>query len=93
MIARTKSSAAAHQAAAPGSMGYMLSKQGHLNDAAGHWHPHLMLYEPHTDLAEWGANLPGSPVLGQAGGPNEATVFFVPVGKWSDGTSASMDAP
>jgi len=92
MISRTRSSAVAHQAAAPGSMAYMLSKQGHLNDAAGHWHPHLMFFEPHTGLSDWGANTPGSPVLGQEGGANETTVFFVPVGKWSDGTSASMDA-
>jgi len=92
MLGRSKSSANAHRAPAPGSMAYMLSKQGHLNDAAGHWHPHLMFYQPHTDLSDWGANLPGSPVLGQEGGPNEATVFFVPVSKWSDGTAASMDA-
>lgn len=92
MIARTKSSATAHQIAAPGSMGYMLSKQGHLNDAAGHWHPHLMFFQPHADLSDWGANLPDSPVLGHEAGANETAVFFVPLGKWSDGTSASMDA-
>jgi len=91
MLARTKSSAVAHQAPASGSMGYMLSKQGHLSDVAGHWHPHLMFFQPHTTLSAWGANLPGSPVLGQEGGSNEATILFVPVSKWSDGTSASMD--
>jgi hypothetical protein len=91
MIARTRSSARAHQAPAPGSMAYMMSKQGHLSDAVGHWHPHLMFFQPHTDLSDWGADLPGSPVSGQEGGPNEATVFFVPLGKWSDGTSVSMD--
>ncbi len=91
MIARTQSSTSANQAPAPGSMGYMMSKQGHLNDAAGHWHPHLMLYQPHTALSAWGAGLPGSPVLGQEGAPNETTVFFVVLGRWSDGTTASMD--
>jgi hypothetical protein len=91
MMARTKSSAAAHQAPAPGSMGYMLSKQGYLSDTDGHWHPHLMFFQPHTALSAWGANLPGSPVMGQEGGPDELTVLFVPVGKWSDGTTASMD--
>jgi hypothetical protein len=91
MIARTKSSAAAHQAPAPGSMGYMMSKQGYLSDTDGHWHPHLMFFQPHTALSAWGANLPGSPVLGGEGSPDELTVFFVPVGKWSDGTTASMD--
>jgi len=91
MIARSKSSASAHQAPAPGSMGYMMSKQGHLNDAAGHWHPHLMFYQPHTPVSDWGANLAGSPVLGQEGGPNETTVYFVPLGRWSDGTPVSKD--
>jgi hypothetical protein len=91
MIARTKASAAAHQAPAPGSMGYMMSKQGHLSDTDGHWHPHLMFFQPHAALSAWGANLPGSPVMGQEGGPDELTVLYVPLGKWSDGTTASMD--
>jgi hypothetical protein len=87
MLVRTKSSAAANQAPAPGSMGYMMSKQQHLSD--GHWHPHLMFFQPHTVVSAWGANLTGSPVLGSEGDRDEATVFVVPVGKWSDGTSAS----
>ena len=90
MLARTNSSAVAHQAPAQGSIGYMLSKQQRLGDA-GHWHPHLMFFQPHTVGAAWGADLPGSPVFASAGSPNEATIFFVPVGKWSDGTSASTD--
>ena len=91
MIARTNSSGSAHQAPAPGAMAYMMSKQGHLSDSVGHWHPHLMFFQPHIAMSDWGANLPGSPVLGQEGGPKEATVFFVPLGQWSDGTSISMD--
>jgi hypothetical protein len=91
MTERTKSSVSAHQAVAPDSMAYMMSKEGHLNDAAGHWHPHLMFFQAHTALADWGANLPGSPVLGQDGGPDETTVFYVPLRKWSDGTLVSMD--
>jgi hypothetical protein len=91
MIVRTKSSAAAHQAPVPGSMGYMLSKQGYLSDTDGHWHPHLMFFQQHNALSAWGANLPGSPLLGQEGAPNEATVLYIPVGKWSDGTTASME--
>jgi hypothetical protein len=91
MLTRTKSSAAARQAPAPGAMGYMMSKQGHLSDVDGHWHPHLMFFQPHTALSAFGANLPGSPLLGQEGGAGEATVLFVPVSKWSDGTSASME--
>jgi hypothetical protein len=91
MLARTKSSAAAHQAPAPGAMGYMMSKQGHLSDVEGHWHPHLMFFLSHTALSAWGANLPGSPVMGQESGPDEGTVLFVLVGNWSDGTPASMN--
>jgi hypothetical protein len=91
MLDRAKSSSAAHQVPAPGSMGYMMSKQQHMSDAAGHWHPHLMFFQPHTAVAAWGANLPGSPVLGAESNPDEVTIFVVPVGKWSDGTSASMD--
>lgn len=88
MIARAKSSAAAHQTPAPGSIGYMMSKQQHLTDPAGHWHPHLMFFQPHTEESAWGANLAGSPVMVSEGEPDELTVFVVPVGQWSDGTSA-----
>ncbi|MGB6309223.1 MAG: hypothetical protein WBF89_15665 [Steroidobacteraceae bacterium] len=91
MIARSKSSATAHQAPAQGAMGYMMSKQQYVSDSDTHWHPHLMFFQPHTDAAAWGADLPGSPVFGSEGGADEATVFVVPVGKWSDGTSVSMD--
>src|SRR6202044_2783195 len=42
-----------------GAMCYMMSKQGYLNDEAGHWHPHLMFFLPPTDPATWGADLPG----------------------------------
>jgi hypothetical protein len=91
MLARTKTSAAAHQTPASGSMGYMMSKQQQLSDSDGHWHPHLMFFQPHTATSAWGANLPGSPVMGAETNPDEPTIFFVPVDKWSDGTSASMD--
>ena len=88
MIARSKASVAAKRAPAPGAMGYMMSKQGYLSHDAGHWHPHLMFFQRHADLAAWGANLTDSPVLGVAGGPDEPTILFVPLAKWSDGTSA-----
>ncbi len=48
----------------PGAMCYMMSKQGYGGDSAPHWPPHLMFFFPDTDPAIWGANLPGSPVLG-----------------------------
>lgn len=75
----------------PGAMCYMMSKDGYLNDAAGHWHPHLMFFVPETDAATWGANLPNSPVLASNDDLDRLTVFMVPVGKWSDGTRDSAD--
>jgi hypothetical protein len=73
----------------PGAMSYMMSKDGYLNDEVGHWHPHLMFHIPKTDAASWGANLPGSPVqLDMTRRAEPETIFMVPVGNWSDGTSA-----
>jgi hypothetical protein len=74
----------------PGSMCYMLSRQGHLNDHDGHWRPHLMFFLPPTEPASWGANMKGSPVFAAPGDPEPVTTFFVPVPKWSDGTVEEM---
>jgi hypothetical protein len=74
-----------------GAMSYMLSKGGYLGDGVGHWHPHLMFHIANASAASWGANLPGSPVLLNDAfpqGPEPETIFFVPVGHWSDGTPA-----
>jgi hypothetical protein len=74
-----------------GAMSYMMAKNGYLGDSAGHWHPHLMFHIPKTDAATWGANLPGSPVVCNEGFtdvPEPEIIFLVPVGKWSDGSSA-----
>ena len=76
----------------PGAMCYMMSRQGYLNDSAGHWLPHLMFYIPLTDPKVWGADLPGSPVLLNPqfqGAPGPITEFMIPVGHWSDGTTAT----
>jgi hypothetical protein len=74
---------------APGAMSFMMSKDGYLGDAAGHWHSHLMFYVPTAAAATWGANLPGSPVfLDDRGVPEPDTMFLVPVPHWSDGTAA-----
>lgn len=73
----------------PGAMCYMMSKQGYLNDGAGHWRPHLMLYTPLD--ADWGADLPGSPVMLNPqfhGAPEPINVFMIPTRTWSDGTPA-----
>jgi hypothetical protein len=76
----------------PGAMCYMMSRQGYLNDSAGHWLPHLMFYIPLTDPKVWGADLPGSPVMLNPqfqGAPEPITEFMIPVGHWSDGTAAT----
>jgi hypothetical protein len=77
----------------PGAMSYMMSKGGYLGDTVGHWHPHLMFHIPKTDAASWGANLPSSPVeldTEHREVPEPETIFLVPVGNWSDGTSAAV---
>lgn len=89
MLERIKSAVANKELPTPepGAMSYMLSKEGYLNDRAGHWVPHLMFHIPKTDGATWGANLDGSPVLLNPHElPEPETIFFVPVDKWSDGT-------
>ena len=75
----------------PGAMCYMMSKQGRLNDRAGHWVPHLMFYVAVTDNMTWGADMAGSPILTNPhfnGDPEPVTEFMVPVSEWSDGTPA-----
>jgi hypothetical protein len=73
-----------------GSMCYMMSKQGYLNDKAGHWHPHLMFFLPPTEAATWGANFKDAPVFAAPADVEPVTTFFVPVPNWSDGTMAEM---
>jgi hypothetical protein len=94
MLERTKSAIAAHtyRMPAPGAMCFMMSKQGYLNDASGHWHPHVMVILAHTDDATWGAGLDDSPVFAQQGHSEPITTFIIPVPAWSDGTPAAMDA-
>ncbi len=94
MVKRTQTAIASGQIPAPeiGAMCYMMSKDGYLGDAAGgHWHPHLMFFLPRSagNPPDWGANLPGSPVLGGDPGLDPAAIYFVPVAKWSDGTAGS----
>ena len=71
----------------PGAMCYMLSKQGYLSDRDGHWHPHLMFFVSQADPAAWGADLPGSPIIGFNDTWERLTTFLVPVRQWSDGTA------
>jgi hypothetical protein len=77
----------------PGAMSYMMSKGAYLGDGVGPWHPHLMFHIPKTDAASWGANLASSPVeldTDHHEVPEPETIFMVPVGNWSDGTSAAV---
>jgi hypothetical protein len=92
MIDRTKAAIAAKQIKAPeaGAMAYMLSKDGYLGDSAGGpWYPHVMFWVPAVAGAEWGADVPGSPVFSAPSDLLPLTLFFVPVRKWSDGTLAT----
>src|SRR5262245_11287440 len=70
----------------PGTMCYMMSKQGYGGDSIEHWPPHLMFYFSQTDPAIWGANLPGSPILASNDTSEHLTAFVVAVQRWSDGT-------
>ena len=69
-----------------GAMAYMTSKQQYLSDEAKQWHPHLMFFVPGDAAKSWGANLPNSPVMAANDPEEEATIFLVWVGNWSDGT-------
>jgi hypothetical protein len=75
----------------PGAMCYMMSTAGYLNDRDGHWHPHLMFFLPQSDEVTWGADLPGSPILGFKDNEDRLSVYVITVGKWSDGTPAPAD--
>ena len=70
-------------------MCYMMSKQGHLSDRDGHWHPHVMFFVPLSDSTMWGADLKGSPILAAPDTLGRLTIFLVPVGHWSDGSAAN----
>jgi hypothetical protein len=67
----------------------MMSKDGYLADAQGHWHSHPMFHTPKATGASWGANVAGSPVvLDEREIPEPETIFMVPVAHWSNGTAA-----
>jgi hypothetical protein len=77
----------------PGAMCYMMSREANLGDSQGHWHPHLMFYGPRSDGADWGSDLPGSPVMLNPqfqASPEPLATFMVAVDRWSDGASAPI---
>jgi hypothetical protein len=83
-----------------GTIDYMMSKSSYLTDEDDHNGPHLMFYGAFNDGKDWGANLPGSPVIAapywffspqgspEAKGLPPVVVFLVGVGNWADGTAA-----
>lgn len=90
LIERTKAAVASHDFKAPeaGSFSFMLSKNGYLSDqAAGPWYPHVMFFVPYDQTEAWGANKDGSPIIAQDGSPLEPTIVFIPVRRWSDGST------
>jgi hypothetical protein len=71
----------------PGAMCYMTSRQQYLNDGEMHnWHPHLMFFVSGDAAKNWGADLPGSPVMAANDPEERATILMVWVHDWSDGT-------
>jgi hypothetical protein len=75
----------------PDAMSYRMSKQGQLGDAVGHWRPHLMSFSARSDGADWGAELPGFPVLLNPqfqGAPEPLATFIVRV---PDGLTERLD--
>ena len=93
VVRRTASAVAEGRIRPPeaGAMSFMLSKDGSLGDRAkGPWLPHIMVFVPRDPAypADWGADLPGSPVIGTSVAPtvDPAALYFIPVSHWSDGT-------
>jgi hypothetical protein len=82
---RARAKAQGRLTPAPGSVCYMMSKQAYLNDAVGPWYSHVMFFGL-ARPADWGANLPDSPMVADAEAYEPATIFMVVVQKWSDGS-------
>lgn len=71
----------------PGSICYMMSRRGYLNDTvAGPWYPHVMTFALGVEPGAWGANLTDSPVAADDTNYEPVTIFMVVVPAWSDGT-------
>jgi hypothetical protein len=80
-----------------GSLAYMMSKNQYIDDHVKAWYSHIMIYTPKPLGANagesWGANRVGSPVVYDSNHliwPQPWALFFVPVWRWSDGTSDPM---
>jgi hypothetical protein len=91
MKERTRVAVASNRIATPepGAMAYMMGGEG--SDALGHhWPPHVMLWLAHTDGANWGADLHGSPIFAEQQDPEPVTIFDIAVPLYSDGTPKAM---
>jgi hypothetical protein len=74
---------------APGSLSFMMSKEGYLNDQVkGPWHSHIMPFIAYDQVATWAAGFKGSPILGTSSTfrPYEPLTIYIPVHRWSDGS-------
>jgi hypothetical protein len=72
----------------PGSLSYMMSKQGYLNASIkGPWLPHVMVFVPEIDPKALGSDLGDDVPLGAHEEKiGRYTTIEVPVSNWSDGT-------
>ena len=77
----------------PGSLSYMMSKQGYLNAGVkGPWLPHVMFYVREIDPKALGSDLGDDvPLDAHEDRVGRFTVIDIPVSKWSDGTPAPTD--
>jgi hypothetical protein len=89
---RTRAEVASRQLTMPepGAMGYMMSKEGTNEFGQPMKHPHVMIYFAHTESADWGAGLRGSPIIAEQAEPEPITTFDIYVPSWSDGTLPAM---
>lgn len=89
---------------AAGAMCYMMSKNAYLSAQGEHNMAHVMFYVPSKDGTTWGANLPGSPVIGgnywyllpgheaDVAALPPISVFLVATSTYSDGTPVAPHA-
>ena len=72
------------------AMSYMFSKDQYLGDRVRHFTPHVMLYAPFTENADWGdsSGRSGWPFVGENQG-NAHALVIIPVGRWSDGSAVA----
>jgi hypothetical protein len=74
------------RASAPGAMSFMLAKGAHLNNDGNM--AHIMFYEPLDDPNTWGQD---RPFYVSQDSVTRVSILIVPMGKWSDGSSATAD--